>query len=530
MGKLYFDTIGGRCIHVFLPVRVNFVVAAFAALACWVSVLAAAEAGVIQGVVVEHTSGRPMARTRVRLLPVPKAGTNARPLMVRTGLSGHFVFPVVPEGLYLLTAVREHYFPAAYGQRLPNGQGTPLRMMADSDFFAELPMRRMGAISGRVLDENGIGMPGVNVVAYRARLPLRIAERAVSDDRGIYRIHGLDPGRYWVRTGAHTLDDGSGFLPTFAPEAMESHEARTYPVAVDAEMSDADIRPLPGALLSLSVTLQCQPMGAPVTAQLSSETGRRSANTGCGDTYRFDGLAPASYEVYAETQDGSQCGFLEMLVNHSEAANVILVPPPRVNVVFQGIAGAIEARPSITLTGRRQDLAEAEPEREIKAPQTILTPGHWEISAHTAPGEYVESIATYTGLRRIIRRERPSDWFEVFIETRLQSSIKVVVSDKAGTLSGTVQADGKVEPGVPVFLWPVAEQARRSLHGQLQTLSDINGAFRFHSLPPGDYRVLATFDLTEADEESIEIARAVTVHVDASQTADVVVAPWAGVR
>lgn len=469
-----------------------------------------------------------MARTRVRLLPVPQPGIDAKPLYTRAGLSGHFVFPAVPAGLYLLTATRDHYFPASYGQHLPSGQGAPIPVTPDSDLFAELQMRRMGAISGRVLDENGIGLPGVNVVAYRTRAPLRIAATGVSDDRGVYRIHGLDAGKYWVRTAAFALDDGSGFLPTFAPEALESREARVYPVAVDAEMTDADLRPVPGGLLHLSVTFDC-PIGTPLTAILSSETGRRSANAVCGpEGFRFDGLAPAEYEVYAETQDRSLFGFVEMFVGRDELAHVLLVPPPRVNVIFEAIAGTAEAKPSLTLMGRRQDLAETGPEREIKPPLTTLPPGHWEVMARTGAGEYVDAIANPGGLRRTMRRERPADAFDVFIETRQQTMIKVAFSDKAASIAGAVQVEGKIQPGIPVFLWPAAEQSRRSLHGQLQTLSDVNGEFRFVSLPPGDYRLLATFDLTEADEETMEAARAVVVHVEPSQAATVKLTPWNG--
>ena len=75
-------------------------------------------------------------------------------------------------------------------------------------------------------------------------------------------------------------------------------------------------------------------------------------------------------------------------------------------------------------------------------------------------------------------------------------------------------------------MWPVAEQARRSLNGQFKALSDVNGQFDFKSLPPGDYRLVATFDLSEADEESMDVARAITVHVDASQTATAPLIPW----
>lgn len=492
-----------------------------------ISLVAAANAGVVQGVVVEQASGRPMARTRVRLLPVPKPGSEAKPLLVRAGISGHFMFLSVPEGLYVLTAMRDHYFPASFGQRLPGGQGVPVHVTGDSDFFAELRMRRMGAITGRVLDENGIGLPAAPVVAYRARPPLRIAARAVSDDRGIYRVHGLDPGKYWIRSGAQMLDDGTGLLPVFSPEAGETRDARIYPVAVDTETPDADLHAVPGALHRLNVAVQCQPLGAPVAVFLSSETGRQSAKTACGDSHVFQGLPPAAYEVYAEKQDLAEFGFLEKFVARDEFDIVVMAPPQRVNIAFEGIAGPVEPRSSVSLLARRQDLAETGTDREITSSQMTLAPGHWEFGARTGPGEYVESIASLQGgARRTLRRDRPADRFDVFIEARPQLGIKVVVRDTAGHTQGSVRANGTAVPGIPVFLWPVAEQARRSLRGTLQTLSDVNGQYRFDGLPPGDYRVLATFDLSEADEESMDLARALIVHVDASQSANVDLAPW----
>jgi len=154
----------------------------------------AARAGVIRGVVLEHASGRPLARSIVRLQPVPRPGNTANPMQTRASPSGAFEFSAVPDGLYLVIATRDYYFPTGYGQRRPNGQGMPVAVDKDSSLFAELRMRRMGVVTGRVLDENDIGMTNVGVVAYRARFPLHAVGRGVSDDRGVYRIFGLDPG------------------------------------------------------------------------------------------------------------------------------------------------------------------------------------------------------------------------------------------------------------------------------------------------------------------------------------------------
>jgi protocatechuate 3,4-dioxygenase beta subunit len=68
------------------------------------------------------------------------------------------------------------------------------------------------------------------------------------------------------------------------------------------------------------------------------------------------------------------------------------------------------------------------------------------------------------------------------------------------------------------------------LSGAPQTLTDTEGHFRFDSLPPGDYRVLASFDVNEIDADLIELSQARVIHADASQTATldltVWVAPW----
>src|SRR5438552_119248 len=151
------------------------------------------QAGTIQGVVLEQASGRPLARTVVRLDPIPQSnGTIAPPLTIRAGRTGHFTFQSVAPGIYILNAARDGYFRAAYGQRLPIGRGTPIEVTSDSNLFAELRLRHKGALNGRVFDENGVGMTGIPVIAYRAKLPLRSVGSSISDDRGAFRIHGLE--------------------------------------------------------------------------------------------------------------------------------------------------------------------------------------------------------------------------------------------------------------------------------------------------------------------------------------------------
>lgn len=493
----------------------------------WLTITLTAEAGVVRGVVSEHISGLPLARTHVRLQPVPRPGVETRPLTMRVESTGSFVFLNVPDGLYLLIATRDPYFPAAYGQRRPEGHGTPIEVTKDSDLFAELRMYRKGAVTGRVLDENGIGMQDVPVIAYRARLPLRAAGRGVSDDRGVYRVYGLDAGKYWVRTVAHTLDDGEGRLPTFGREGRETSESHIHPVRLDEDTPDADVRPFPGRLFTLRGRPLCEP-GPPVTITLSSESGRKSTQAVCMGTYSFEGLAPGAYEVFATFPgEGADAGFIELqLDGSSNNGDVRLSPLQRTDFIVRRAGASGAANIPVTVYGHRQDLSDSDTDKEIPM-RAMLAPGHWEFTVRTPPGTFVQSMTNPATIRRSqLATIHPPDWFDLFIETRNVSQVTIVVSDQAATIQGTVTRDTKGVPGAPVFVWPMNESARRSLHGWRETIADIDGHFKFDSLPPGDYRMLATFDVTEIDEEKLDEARAIVAHVDAAGSATVDLQVW----
>lgn len=476
------------------------------------------QAGVVQGVVLEHLSGRPLARTVVRLDPIPQANAaRLQPLTTRAARSGHFVFPTVAAGVYLLTATRAGYFPASFGQRLAIGRGKPITVTPDSDLFAELRLRHQGALTGRVLDENGVGTPGVPVVAYPASLPLRSTASAISDDRGVFRIHGLEPGKYWVRSAPHTLDDGSGWLPTFSPLAREIRDARVYRVTVDADSTDADVSPEPGGLIHIGGIITCD-ADSPVNVTVSSETGRRRTQTVCKAGYSISGLSPGAYEVFATLPDGSAAGFIEIQVEQStDAANVQVIQIPATDIEVRRAGSSAAVNIPVTLIGRRQDLSETEPPREITASRAILAPGHWEFRARAPEGYYVESISNIFGYRRGTRQQRLPDSFDVFIEYRAAARIRVVVSDQGASIEGTVVSGGQPVPGAPIFLWPVGDNARRSLGGSPQTLSDTEGRYRLSGLPPGEYRLAASFDIYELDEDLLQATQAISVTAQASQ-------------
>ncbi|HEV8148420.1 MAG TPA: carboxypeptidase-like regulatory domain-containing protein [Bryobacteraceae bacterium] len=483
--------------------------------------------GVVQGIILESYSGLPLARTVVRLQPIPQSsGAALQVLQTRANRTGGFLFADVTPGIYLVIATRDGYFPAAFGQRRPDGQGTPVEITKDSALVSEIRMRRKGAITGRVLDENGVGLAGVPVVAYHARLPLRSAGRGIADDRGVYRIPFLDPGKYWIRSAAHILEDGSGLLPTFGRESYETRQSIVHTARIDAETPDADVRPFPGNLFSLSGIVSCPAGDATIT--LSSETGRKSTQAGCGTSYQFQALAPGDYEVFGTTS-GGLAGFMEIsLSRNTNSGTIDLRSAPRVDVESgqPGVRARDRVNIPVKLIGRRHDLSDIEELRELTLPDRLL-PGNWEMTARVGPNQFVESIVNQGGGRRRERPDKSPDAFEVFISPQDYARLRVNVSEQAAHIAGTVVTrDKNPVAGAPVFLWPVTPEARRSLGGVKQTLSDTSGGYRFDSLPPGDYRLLATFDATFIDEELIEAAQAMAIRVELGKTLMIELPLW----
>jgi hypothetical protein len=129
---------------------------------------------------------------------------------VLTDSRGRFVFRNLPAAkTYILGASRFGYAYTRYGWTSPAGS----RLIRDIAYIelsddqwipdVNIPLWRLGAINGRVIDENGEPMVGVAVRAFTmaniaGERQMVAGPLATTDDRGSYRISGLTPGMYVV--------------------------------------------------------------------------------------------------------------------------------------------------------------------------------------------------------------------------------------------------------------------------------------------------------------------------------------------
>ncbi len=145
------------------------------------------------------TTGAP-ASPLARVLVTISGQTLSTSRTVVSDAQGHFTFRGLPSGSFTITAARAPFVTTAYGARRPGRPGTPVSVAA-GQHIGEIAIRLAhgAAITGSVRDAEEDIVPGVRVEA----LPLDVRAgtsnpSAVTDDRGVYRIFGLPPGRFVV--------------------------------------------------------------------------------------------------------------------------------------------------------------------------------------------------------------------------------------------------------------------------------------------------------------------------------------------
>jgi hypothetical protein len=164
--------------------------------------------GAISGVVVDAITGAPLSGARVSLNRTDNLQSGL-PRIV-TDAKGRFVFRNLPAAkTYFLDAARFGFATTRYGWTGP-GQSSAIREITtipvtDGQWVSDIriPLWRYGSISGRVLDERNEPVVGVAVRAFTSRA-ISGRQRVVAgpltttDDRGNYRLGGIEPGSYIV--------------------------------------------------------------------------------------------------------------------------------------------------------------------------------------------------------------------------------------------------------------------------------------------------------------------------------------------
>lgn len=484
----------------------------------------AGSAATIRGVVLENLSGHPLMRTLVVIAPV--AGGAGTALSVRTNRYGTFEFPPLPAGAYLVSASRPGFAPAQYGQKEFRSAGVPVKLSDTDDTFLSIRMKRFGAIAGTIVDENEVGLPDVTVVAYRNTRPPELVSKAVTDDRGMYRIFGLEPGMYLVRSTAKQFEDG-GYVPTFSRQTGRVDEAMPVEVRLDEQADNTNVKPEPGRLLTIGGVVYAyspSPDAPPVTLTLVSDMGRESVTT--SGEFHFNPVAPGSYELFAEgppdRRGNRMVGYMPLSMDRDRPdIRFPLASMQYASFRVQDSSGKPVDAHDIKIQARRRDLAGPGAVQMLDPRTQLIPPGPWELSIAPRPDYYVSDFSG-PGFERSPQHP-PDGWNSVILGSSLGNSVMFVLTSGPGSLQGTVNGPSSAAvQGAPVFLESYDPRERRRRKEIATVRTDTMGHYQFVGLAPGTYRMFSSFDYQSPDEAAMERAnpREVTIEAGRAQVQD----------
>jgi len=224
--------------------------------------------------VVDGTTGRPIPDATV-YADTPASG-------VATTSDGRFVLREVKAGRLFVAALKPGYLQGVYGQTRPNGIYR-LEPFGEGEKRADIVVKlwRYASISGRVVDEAGEPVIGVDVRA--ARRVMRGGEwrfeglsslysdvSAETDDRGEYRFSEVVPGDWLVAVTSTTTTVPTTVAESYAGMAGDPAQRQAYQALGTAMSQIRAPRGLPGTpsiegvgdlLLSLTTNLHPAPSG-----------------------------------------------------------------------------------------------------------------------------------------------------------------------------------------------------------------------------------------------------------------------------
>ncbi len=300
---------------------------------------AAESLGSVEGRITCNDGGFPARSARVDLIPLAnllgethgsKVKDNGK-LVAGTDFDGYYSIPSVPPGDYLVIASLAGYsvdfslvlqllkqFPPDRQKELL-AAFPQVTVRAGGAAREDMVIRRGAAISGRVTFDSGGNLEGTfvratlissdlfgNVQDSKELNPVDLPNmRGMTDDRGVYRIAGLSPGKYRISVVINHHGGGSvaGPLRVYAPESLFETKSRLIEVGEGDEISDVDISIPLRTLHSIGGTVMRG--GVPVPKASISIVGQgfeieSDTSTFADGTYRYDLLPPGTYTIGIE--------------------------------------------------------------------------------------------------------------------------------------------------------------------------------------------------------------------------------------
>ncbi|HEY0406671.1 MAG TPA: carboxypeptidase-like regulatory domain-containing protein [Pyrinomonadaceae bacterium] len=509
--------------------------------------------GTITGRVVTD-DGHPVANAAIFVYAV---GANVPPTGDTTDVEGKFQVKELRPAAYSVQANAPGYVASDAGAE------SGAQRFYHVGESVNLTMVKGGVITGTVTNAEGEAIVGAAVRAFRVRAPsesraaiFRYSNARMTDDRGVYRLYGLEPGVYVLAVGGSgaqfygPLNAYDSDAPTYYPSATRDTAAELT-VHAGEELNGIDVRyrgerghTISGfasgntgdAGLGYNTTTLTLFQGTSSTPESFTFTGSEENNR----SFAFDGVPDGDFtltalrglgntgELAVATRKvsvrGADVNGLELKLEPLGAltGTVVLEPPPKANCAVTRASAVTE----IVLTARRD---EKEKEKENVVPPYLrrlpaapndkgefkllnLIGGNYRLDVQL-PGDdlYVRSIAmpvaaasvAQAGAKTAAQSKQVVPGRFALKNGERINGVTINIAQGAAALHGRVAsaAEGVALPArLRLHLVPVEPERATDTLRYMEAAIEKDGLFAFGGIAPGRYWLVARID---AGSESV---------------------------
>ncbi|MGA9773341.1 MAG: hypothetical protein WBV94_30200 [Blastocatellia bacterium] len=420
----------------------------------------------------------------------------------------------------------------------------------------DFALTRGGVITGRILDARGRPVVGQIVtltpVEEGDRKPQQFDPLAASpfgksmymtDDRGIYRLYGLNAGRYLVSLGVANI--GINLNPkrsyqaqTFHPGVTDKSKAAIVEIKEGSEATGIDIRlGLPSKTYNVSGRIIDGDTGKPLSAivanygTVSGEAkmvmpGGLGAIANSKGEFRLDSIVPGRYHAFASFDQDSESysDSTPFEITNGDVTGLVVKVHRGLSISgIVSIEGTDDPAMLASLTQIQLNAyvlaAEATAPREFTA--KIAPDGTFRMTG-LQPGTinfYVNRFFVPTKLT-VLRIERAG----VAQQTGLRinpgeslTDVRVVLAKATGELRGQIKLSGNVSLEDVNLAVSVRRAGQDGARAYQTTEVDANGRFTFEQLLAGEYEISVKATNLN-DKKSVTATQNVSVSGEAEAT------------
>jgi hypothetical protein len=517
---------------------------------------AVGSAATVRGRVVDATSSEGLGGAAIVLRDA--SGRSLR--SVAADADGRFAIENAPVGECTVVARRAGFFGGGFGQRHPGEPPQHLHLTAGGVADVQLRLWPGGVVTGRITDQSGEALAGLEVVALRrilvGGLPrLSKIKTDVTDDQGTYRLSGLSPDAYAIAVPAPTAYVGItparqqmpvGFPTVFFPSAAHAGQAQLIEVAagqvtagIDLRLVEAGLHRIAGTAGPASPTLQLELIPAEASS-IASDLDIRIPEIHAGSGFAFIQVPPGRYRLRAiafpargnAVTSGGLATMFRSSAQSAERAPLAPTPGDPTLWTEQDVEVGTEDVTDVELTLsevgriRGQVVFESDgpppPPRELIATAIVPIPVggtdlHGLSASRIEPDGRFETVGLPPGRYRfdlmlpppgrwtagsVVVKDQPIESAVVEIDRTGLSDVVLTFTARSASVAGTVRSSsGTIDSAASVFVFP-ARHALWTANGTparfRRARASVTGEYRVSGLPAGDYLVVATSAVVSA--------------------------------